>query len=60
MSWDSQCNFLAGTKVLEVGCGAGLPGVFTFAAGANTHFNDYNKVNIYTFYAQNFKEDIFN
>ena len=45
MFWDSQCHFLAGTKVLEVGCGAGLPGVFTFAAGANTHFNDYNKVN---------------
>ena len=45
MSWDSKCHFLAGSKVLEVGCGAGLPGVFTFAAGANTHFNDYNKVN---------------
>jgi len=33
---------LSGAKVLELGCGAGLPGVYAFSKGASVDFNDYN------------------
>lgn len=34
---------LAGLKVLELGCGAGLPGIYCFTQGATVWFSDYNK-----------------
>jgi len=30
-------------KVLELGCGAGLPGIYCFLQGAEVWFNDYNE-----------------
>jgi len=33
---------LAGSRVLELGCGSGLPGVYAFSRGAEVDFNDYN------------------
>lgn len=37
-------------NVLELGCGAGLPGIYAFLNGANVHFQDYNAevLNIFT------------
>eukprot|EP00798_Chlamydomonas_sp_ICE-L_P023286 gene23286-30522_t len=32
-----------GKRVLELGCGNGLPGITMLMAGANVHFQDYNK-----------------
>ncbi|XP_013398729.1 histidine protein methyltransferase 1 homolog isoform X2 [Lingula anatina] len=32
-----------GLKVLELGCGAGLPGLYTYCQGALVDFQDYNK-----------------
>lgn len=34
---------LQGKKVLELGCGAALPGVLAFKHGASVWFNDYNE-----------------
>lgn len=31
-----------GKRVLEVGCGAGLPGIYALLQGAQVHFQDYN------------------
>ncbi|XP_076360774.1 histidine protein methyltransferase 1 homolog isoform X2 [Tachypleus tridentatus] len=31
-----------GMKILELGCGAGLPGIFAFLKGATVHFQDFN------------------
>ena len=31
-----------GKHVLEIGCGAGLPGIFALLQGAEVHFQDYN------------------
>ena len=37
-----ECDF-TGKSVLELGCGAGLPGIFALTKGAkNVHFQDYN------------------
>lgn len=33
---------LAGRRVLELGCGAGIPGIVALLAGAEVHFQDYN------------------
>ncbi|GLI68227.1 hypothetical protein VaNZ11_012574 [Volvox africanus] len=33
---------LKGTKVLELGCGHGLPGILALMSGAEVHFQDYN------------------
>ncbi|UYV69462.1 METTL18 [Cordylochernes scorpioides] len=32
----------SGMKVLELGCGAGLPGIFALCKGANVDFQDFN------------------
>lgn len=32
-----------GKRVLEIGCGAGLPGIFTLLKGAEVDFQDYNE-----------------
>mmetsp|Transcript_29020 Transcript_29020/g.64017 ORF Transcript_29020/g.64017 Transcript_29020/m.64017 type:complete len:307 (-) Transcript_29020:2360-3280(-) len=37
-------NELQGKRVLELGCGHGLPGMLALMAGADVHFQDYNKV----------------
>eukprot|EP00092_Neocalanus_flemingeri_P033182 GFUD01036088.1.p1 GENE.GFUD01036088.1~~GFUD01036088.1.p1 ORF type:complete len:287 (-),score=81.13 GFUD01036088.1:192-1052(-) len=34
---------LAGLKVLELGCGAGLPGIYCFKEGSSVWFSDYNE-----------------
>ena len=34
---------MAGKKVLELGCGAGLPGIYALLNGATVHFQDYNE-----------------
>lgn len=34
---------LAGKRVLELGCGAGLPGIYCFSQGASVDFSDYNR-----------------
>lgn len=34
---------LQGKRVLELGCGHGLPGVLALLGGAEVHFQDYNK-----------------
>jgi len=34
---------LAGMKVLDLGCGAALPGLYCFSKGAEVWFNDYNE-----------------
>lgn len=34
---------LAGRRVLELGCGAGLPGLLAFKQGATVWFSDYNE-----------------
>jgi len=34
---------MAGLKVLDLGCGAALPGLFCFSEGAEVWFNDYNE-----------------
>ena len=33
---------IQGLRVLELGCGHGLPGVLCLLAGAEVHFQDYN------------------
>ena len=39
---ESDINF-SGMRVLELGCGAGLPGIYSLIKGARTtHFQDYN------------------
>ncbi|KAK9829233.1 hypothetical protein WJX72_004662 [[Myrmecia] bisecta] len=37
------CKALAGKKILELGCGQGLPGILAYLAGADVHFQDYNE-----------------
>ena len=37
----SGANF-HGKRVLEIGCGAGFPGIFALLRGAEVHFQDYN------------------
>jgi len=39
----SKSGKLAGLKVLELGCGAALPGIYCFKEGASVWFNDYNE-----------------
>lgn len=34
---------MAGMKVLDLGCGAALPGLYCFSKGAEVWFNDYNE-----------------
>jgi len=34
---------MAGLKVLDLGCGAALPGLYCFSKGAEVWFNDYNE-----------------
>jgi len=34
---------LSSKKVLELGCGAGIPGIYCFTRGATVYFNDYNR-----------------
>lgn len=34
---------LYGKRVLELGCGHGLPGILALMAGANVHFQDFNE-----------------
>ena len=54
--WESSCDLVAymqnlkttnnwsvTTKVLEIGCGHGLPGIFTLLSGASVHLQDYSK-----------------
>jgi len=36
-------NLLCGKKLLELGCGHGLPGIYALKYGANVHFQDYNE-----------------
>eukprot|EP00955_Chlamydomonas_euryale_P044908 353000-Chlamydomonas_euryale.AAC.12 len=38
----SLAGKLQGMKVLELGCGHGLPGILCLLAGATVHFQDYN------------------
>ncbi|KAJ7340442.1 Histidine protein methyltransferase 1 [Desmophyllum pertusum] len=38
---ESGMNF-QGKRVLEIGCGAGLPGIYALLQGAEVHFQDYN------------------
>ncbi|XP_030846517.1 histidine protein methyltransferase 1 homolog [Strongylocentrotus purpuratus] len=33
----------SGQTILELGCGAGLPGIYTLMKGATVHFQDYNE-----------------
>eukprot|EP00891_Asterochloris_glomerata_P002333 jgi/Astpho2/2333/Aster-08197 len=37
------CPALVGKRVLELGCGHGLPGIIPLLAGAQVHFQDYNR-----------------
>lgn len=43
LSSSSSGNSLAGKKVLELGCGHGLPGILCLLAGALVHFQDFNQ-----------------
>lgn len=36
-------NKYQGSKVIELGCGLGLPGIVTLLGGAEVHFQDFNK-----------------
>lgn len=38
---ESEMSF-DGKRVMEVGCGAGLPGIYVLLQGAEVHFQDYN------------------
>ncbi|XP_022800285.1 histidine protein methyltransferase 1 homolog [Stylophora pistillata] len=38
---ESGIDFL-GKRVLEIGCGAGLPGIYALLQGGQVHFQDYN------------------
>ena len=38
---ESQVGF-QGKLVMEIGCGAGLPGIYALLQGAEVHFQDYN------------------
>jgi len=40
---DTKGDQLAGMKVLELGCGAALPGVYCFKEGSSVWFSDYNE-----------------
>jgi len=40
---DNKAGNLTGLKVLELGCGAALPGIYCFTEGASVWFNDYNE-----------------
>jgi len=40
---NSSCSsYFAGKKVLELGCGHGLPGIYALKCGSTVHFQDFN------------------
>ncbi|XP_066942892.1 histidine protein methyltransferase 1 homolog isoform X1 [Macrobrachium rosenbergii] len=40
---ESSCNDLKGCRVLELGCGAGLPAIYAMLHGAHITLQDYNE-----------------
>lgn len=43
LSSEAQVRFKGNIRVIELGCGHGLPGIIALLAGATVYFQDYNE-----------------